>query len=190
MEKELFEFMQGERNAVRGDFILSRERTATSEYCYVSAPQDNEEFKPILKGWAKKIKPKREPIATVKKVPIADTPEKTRHTTGGKRPYVMLMQDRNAFIDKLSIGASGVLMKLICGGYIEWGTGKIIDRRTKKIMTVKMTSERLGLKLADGKSMLAELTANKLLRYDRKERAYFIDRNLAKKGGGQDEDKV
>ncbi len=190
MEKELLEFMQGERNAVRGDFILSRERTATSEYCYVSAPQDSEEFKPILKGWAKKVKPKREPIATTKKVPIADTPEKTRHTTGGKRPYVMLMQDNDTIIGKLSIGASGVLMKLICGGYIEWGTGRVMDRRSKKPMTAKMISEKLGLKVADGKILLAELTTSKALRYDKKKRAYFIDRRLAKKGGGQSEDKV
>lgn len=188
-EKELMEFMHGERNAIRGDLVISRERTDTSEYYYVSSPE-NDEFRPILKGWAKKIRvPKTEPMATIEEVSVAEAAVKSsRHSTGGKRPYVMVMQDKEAIVNKLSINAFGMLMKLVCFGYVEWGTGKVINRRTKKSLTAKMICEKLGLKIAEGKPLLAELTDSKALRYDRSQKAYFIDRTLAKKGGDQSED--
>jgi hypothetical protein len=191
VNRDLSEFIHGERNVVRGDLIISRESTATSEYYYVSSPQDKEEFKPILKGWAKKIRPTQKslPIADIERIPISEALPRPKHT-GGKRPYVMIMQDKEFLINQLSINASGALMKLTCGGCVEWGTGKVIDKRSKKPMTVKMICEKLGLKTAEGKIILSELTANKILMYDRKQKAYFVDRDFAKKGDGQNEDKV
>lgn len=190
MKQELFEFLHGERNVIRGDLILSRERTATSEYYYVTSPQDNDKYVPILQGFAKKIKPKLEPLAIMTEVHKEDKPEKTRHTTGGKPGYVMLMQDRADVMKKLSIPALGALMKLIYSGCVEWGTGRVIDKRNKKPLAFKAITTKIELKTAESKNVIAELTAHKVLRYDKSQKAYFIDRNLIKRGGGQGEDKV
>jgi len=186
LKRETAEYLLGERDAIREEVILSRIRKGNSEYVRVSLPDMKE---PIYDLWTKRpSKIKKEPVATIEELPTSDIP-KPRHTGGGKRPYVMLMQDRDA-IGKLSIMASGVLMKLISVGCVEWGTGKVIDKRSKKALTVKMISEKLGLKLVEGKPILSELTTNKVLRYDKSQRAYFLDRNLAMKGSGQSEDKV
>lgn len=189
MKQELFEFLHGERNAIRGDLIIGRERTATSEYYYVSSPEEDNCI-PILKGWAKKIKPKLEPLVTIKEVGLDDAPKQTRHTTGGKPGYVMLMQYKSAVMDKLSIVALGVLTKLIYSGCVEWGTGRLVNKRSKKPLDFKAIALKIGLKTAETKGIIAELTANKVLSYNRSQKAYFLDRSLIKKGGGQNEGEI
>lgn len=174
------QFMRGERNAVRGDFIISREQTKKSSYCFVSLPNQDEPT-PILAGWAKPLKPEHELLATVHEVD-KDKVKEPKHT-GGKRPYMMLMQDKAMVVKDLSLGASGLLLKIIASGCVEWNTGKIIKKRSKKPMTIAMICDEFGLKTADCKSILKELGNKEIIRYDKSEKAYFIDTDFAKKGG-------
>ena len=187
MKKEVVEFLQGERNAVRGDFIISRERIATSSYCCVSVPQEDAP-EPILSGWAKRVRKKYGSLVTVSEIEQAE--EKTPKHTGGKRPYVMLMQDNSDVVKSLSLGANGALMMLIGTGCIDWGTGRIMCKRSKKSMTTQMISELLGTGRTKTKQIMAELTKKEVVRYEKKGKAYFMDRRFAKKGSGQDADKV
>lgn len=174
------EFLRGERNAVRGDFIISREQTKKSSFCFVSmASQD--EPKHILAGWAKPIKP--EPLATIRKVGVEEQEVKTKKHTGGKRPYIMLMQDKAAVVKELSLGASGLMFKIIASGCIEWHTGRIIKKRSKKPMTFAMICSEFGLKSAEGKDILRELGDSGIVNYDNSKKAYFLDRTFASKGG-------
>lgn len=187
MQKELLEFLHGERNAVRGDLVLGRERAGNSEYYYVSAPQHDDECKPILKGWAKKVK--RDVVALERDGQFSVEVKKPKHT-GGKRPFIMLMQDRGEVIEKLSLSASGFLFQLFCGGYVEWHSGRVIDRRNKKPLTVKMICDKFKIKQADMQAILRELGESGIMKYDRKNRAYFINCDIAKKGGAGSENKI
>jgi hypothetical protein len=174
------EFLRGERNAVRGDFIISREQTKNSSFCFVSMPQEEESVQ-ILAGWAKKVKPESEILATVQEVSTAE-PKPKKHT-GGKRPYVLLFQDNIDAVKDLSLNASGFLLKVIASGCVEWHTGKVIKKRSKKAMTQKMICAEFGLKSVECKAILKELTEKKIIAYDNSEKAYFINRNFAAKGG-------
>ena len=189
MQRELFEFLQGERNAVRGDLIISRECAGNSEYYYVSLPQDEDACRPILKGWAKKIRPPKNaiPIATMEEVPVSKALKKPKHT-GGKRSYVMLMQDKESVLHELSIQSAGALMKLLCSGCVEWGTCRIKRKRGKKAMTANEIYKEIGLTAAEGKAVFAELRLKGILTYDNKKKAYFISRDFIKKGGASDAD--
>jgi len=187
VRKETIEFIHGERNAARDEFVISREKCGNSEYVCVSLPNE----RPLYKGWAKRIKQKielvpNEELATIETIVEGNKP---KHI-GGRRPYIMVMQDKSKVIDQLSMGASGLLFKLFCGGYVEWGTGRVIDKRSKKAMTVKRMCEKLDMPLSDARALLKELAGNQIVTYDRSKKAYFVDRSIAKKGGGRDEDKV
>lgn len=193
MKKETREYLQGERNAVKDEFIVSRERCGSSEYVCISLPQNEE---PIYKGWAKRIKVKansmsqEEALVTVNVGVETPVVVKTPRHTGGKRPYIMLMQDREDIVKGLSLDASGLFLKIMFGGYVEWHTGKVICRRTKEPMTKDKIGKTFGIGKVRIKALLGELTAKDVLHYDKKERSYFVDRRLAKKGSGQDENKV
>lgn len=190
VKKETLEYLRGERNATRDEFILSRERTGSAEYVYVSLPCNTE---PIYKLWTKK--PKRVcrqlgVIQTVSAAPNGDGNARRAKHTGGKRPYAMVMQDMADVIRDISIDSCGLLMKIVCCGCIEWHTGRVIDKRSKKPMTMRMMASEFGIGIVKAKSMLAELTHKKVFRYDRSQRAYFVERSLVKKGGASGEAKV
>ena len=179
MKKETREYISGERNATRDEFILSRESTGNAEYINVSLPDGIE---PIYTLWTKKPQKRKAIKATGEIV-------KPKHT-GGKRPYVMLMQDQTDVLNTLSTEAAGLLLKLIGGGFIEWHTGKIIDRRTKKPLTLATIRARYKLGERKTKALIKELTVNKIIKYDRKQRAYILNPKFARKGAGSNADKV
>ena len=177
MKKETQEYILGERNATRDEFILSREKAGNAEYISVSLPNRPE---PIYTLWTKK--PQR-----TKATGAAGQIVKPKHT-GGKRPYIMLMQDQQDILNKLSMDAAGLLLKIMGGGFIEWDTGRIIDRRSKKPLTISMVRARYKLDTTKTKTLIKELTENKVIKYDRKQRSYFFNANFAKKGVGSSED--
>lgn len=182
MEKELLEYIHGERNAVRAELVLSREKTKTrkAEYVCVSIP-GTEQSIPLYIGWAKKLPRNIDSLVTIT---TTDTEVKSgRHTTGGKRPYIMLMQDKIHIVKDLSVEASGLLLKLFCSGYVEWGTGRVIQKRPIKAMTIKKMSDKFGIPIFKIKTLIKELRENGVISYDKTKRAYFIDREFAKKGG-------
>lgn len=180
MKKETQEYILGERNATRDEFILSREKVRGSEYISLSLP-DKEE--PIYKLWTRKKRTYKKPSQAVGEIEV----KQPKHT-GGKRPYIMLMQDQRDTINKLSNHAAGLMMKLLAGGFVEWDTGRLIDRRSKKPLTISMVRARYKLDTTKTKTLIKELTENKVIKYDRKQRSYFFNANFAKKGVGSSED--
>lgn len=179
MKKETREYISGERNATMDEFILSRERTGNAEYVNVSLPGETE---PIYTLWTQKPQKNKAIEATCEIT-------KPKHT-GGKRPYVMLMQDQQDIINALTLEATGLLLKLMAGGFVEWNTGRIIDRRTKKPLTITMIRTRYKLGERKTKSLIKELTDNKIIEYDHKQRSYFFNVQFARKGAGSNADKI
>jgi len=181
INKELAEYLSGQRNAVRDTFILSREKANGAEYVSVSLP-DNPT--PIYNLWTKPIKKANPNKATgiIEEV-------KPKHT-GGKRPYIMLMQDQNDITNTLSIEAAGLMFKLLAGGFIEWDTGRIMDRRSKQPLTIDKIRSRYKLGKDKSKTIIKELTENDIIKYDHKQRAYFFNAKFARKGGGSNANKI
>lgn len=178
IKKETAEYIAGERNATRDEFILSREKAGRAEYVCVSLP-DNPD--PIYTLWTK-------PPGHKKAAKAPGEIIKAPKHIGGKRPYIMLMQDQQDTLNKLSMEASGLLLKLLGGGFIAWDTGQIIDRRSKYPLTIAMIRTRYKLETAKTKALIKELTENEIIKYDRSQRSYFLCPNIAKKGAGNDAD--
>lgn len=101
--------------------------------------------------------------------------------TGGKRPYVKLMQDVKG-IEDISLDAAGLLLKLICSGSIEWKTGKVISNRSKKPLRSNIIAKRMNISSNKYKHIIAELRDKGLIIYRRNERAYFISSDFIQKG--------
>ncbi len=180
VKAETREYILGERNATRDEFILSRERSGNTEYVNVSLPDCEE---PIYQLWTKAPKKHKPATKAVGEVDIA----RPKHT-GGKRPYIMLMQDQDDVINKLTDPAVALLLKIMAGGFVEWDTGRIMDRRSKKSLTIETICARYKKKPAATKAIIKELTKNEVVQYVRKDRAYFLCPKFAKKGAGKRED--
>jgi len=174
LKKELAEFLRGERNAVREEFLLSREKVRNSERIRLSIVENHEEIIPIYDTWAKRCKRIQVDGA------LETQPQKAPKHTGGKRPYIMVMQDRD--IDGISIEARGFLFTIFCKNIIEWHTGRLINRRTKKPLTSANIAREFKLKSVDFKIILSELKKAGLLVYDNSQKAYFVSQDFAKKG--------
>jgi hypothetical protein len=183
MKKETAEYLMGQRNAVKDEFIISRETTGTAEHIVVSHPDVQD---PIYNLWSGANKSRCYKLKTQDN---EDEPKIKRRTTGGKKPYIMLMQGQET-IPALSLLASGLLLKIFNGGHIEWHTGRVIYGRGKVSMTQGAMAKCFGAGKAKIKAIVSELVKKKAMRYDRKTRAYFVDRAIARKGGGVREDQV
>lgn len=177
IKNETKEYILGERNATRDEFILSRECSGSAEFVSVSLPENPE---PIYILWTKKPSKANKNQATGE----ISTP---KHI-GGKRPYIMLMQDQSNIINALSFNAAGLLMKLLSGGFIAWNTGQLIDRRSKKPLTINDIHKRYKLSIPAIKAIMKELTDNELIKYNRSQRAYILNDRFARKGGAKHED--
>jgi hypothetical protein len=178
VKKETEEYIRGERNATRDEFILSREKAGNAERIYISViGNDDQDIVRIYETWAKKCR--RIPVSNPD---IADIPQKspTPKHTGGKRPYIMVMQDRS--IDDISIEARGFLFTVFCKNNIEWHTGRLINRRSKKPLTIAAIAKEFNLKSDCLRKILRELKKAGILSYNNRAKAYFINQDFAKKG--------
>lgn len=149
---------------------MSREGTGKADLVYLSHPEIEE---PIHTFWERSRKFKRRVVEVE-----GDKPK----NTGGKKPYVMLMEGQEA-ISSLSISACGFLYKLYNGGHIEWHTGRVIQKRSKAPLTQKSMAFCFGEGKKKIKEILAELTRAGVVKYDYKTKAYVLTRTIAKKGG-------
>ena len=104
--------------------------------------------------------------------------------TGGKRAYVMFMLDKADVIEGCSIGAQGLLLQLLY--HVEWHTNKLVDKRSKKPLTCKSIAEKNLISVSTIKRCLRELRDKGLINYH--DKAYYLDRNIVKKGAVQGED--
>lgn len=128
MDKKMRDFIDGTTDVmpIQDGSFLHRERAANGHH-YMTLRVPNGEEDIVLEEWWKN--PKK---------PARKDKDPPKHT-GGKQPYVMLMTKE---VEKL--GNQGVknVAELVghlslLGDYIEWNTGKLINRRTKKPLKYK-----------------------------------------------------
>ena len=161
LKKELAEYIRGERNAVKDEFILSREKRSNElELIHVTIPEEEK------------------PLYTVRRT-MGGLPEtnangeKIKRRSGGKRPYVIVMQPTDNPLKSLSIESLGFIMKLIYFKNVESGTGRLVCGRPKRTMTIKDMTQRLGIGgRTKVKGILAELSGVEVLKYEKKDKAY------------------
>ena len=113
--------------------------------------------------------------------PDSDTTPVPKHA-GGKKPYIMLMVDE---VEKLR--AAGVknseemIGYLVCmGKYVEWNTGRLINKRNKKPMQYQELQKAFGCGNKKFNKMLASMKKCNLLH--KNEEGYFISPQFIKKG--------
>jgi len=167
MDDQLLAFLNGSVNAVKqGELILSREIVGSSHIIKVSLATDDTTI-PMYEFWhnPKKIKASQQP----------------KHT-GGKKPYIMVMV---AEVEKLRgkgiKNTEELVGFLVClGQYIQWHTGKLIHKRSKKPVQYKDLQGIFGYGNKKLNRILGDLKKHDLL-YSTRE-GYFISSSLIKKG--------
>jgi hypothetical protein len=177
MKKELLEYINGKRNAVKDEFIISREMTERSELVYINHPEVK---RPIYKFWqgTRKEELRKEKITGNGKGDSG---------TGGKPVYVKLMIERfhEEIENGLSVEAVGFFM-VLCNRGLTWSTNKVCrpskERRNRKSLSVKGIAEVVGVSVKKTKRLICELKAHGMIFYDRNERAYFLSRDFVIKG--------
>ncbi|MFA5322141.1 MAG: hypothetical protein WC373_05650 [Smithella sp.] len=178
MKKETIEYLNGNRNVVKDEFVIGRERTSNNqELIFVSLPESE---KPMYALWNSK--------KTAKQFVKENENEEIKFKrvspkgTGGKKSFVMLMP--NAFNeigkDEFSIEAAGAIIKL--SAHIEWNTGRLVGKRNGKALTRQMISELLNVGVSKAKTILNELNKLGIIRYDNKSQCYFVDGKFIRKG--------
>jgi hypothetical protein len=159
VRSDIAKYISGERNAIKDEFIVSREKCGGSEYVQVHHMELPE---PIYAFWSSRKKDK-----------------KPKHT-GGKKPYAMLMMEELIRLMKggLPAESTGYLIYLV--PYIEWGTGRLIHGRNKKQMKFADIMKVFGKSYKTTQAIIATLKDHDLLAYTKE--GYFISRELIKRG--------
>jgi hypothetical protein len=172
---QTIDYINGIKNATLDEFIIGRERSGNSELITVSLPGSD---KPLYSLWNSK--------KTSRKYRVVIDGDNVRYErvkmkgTGGQYAYVMVKAQELDRLDDISLEARGVLMTLLrC---LEWNTCRLIRKRDGKALTADMMAVFLGLKSRTLRKYLAELKAAEIIRYDSKEKAYYMDNRLIRKG--------
>lgn len=177
MKKETMEYLNGERNVTQDEFIIGREKSGKAEYIIISIPGDK---KPIYTLWNSK---KHKKSFTVKKQDDDIEIEKAKAKgTGGKKPYTMMMLEQIEKLYKSGLSNDGAGFLLCFNRFIEWNTGRLYDKHTKKALSAKDISKYTNTGIVKTRSILKELTTLNVLAYDKAQKSYFINRNVIKKG--------
>ena len=165
MDKDFLKFYNGENNYYRsGNLSIGREPLPNSGRVYYIIKHDDKETEYTLhEFWTSKLGQKL---------------NMNKKSTGGKKPYVMLMTEAlyNTNITPTNIG---YLIKLTHN--IEWGTGRLIDRKTKKPLTGDSIASVLGTSSSTVDKLIKDLKQNNAIR--KESDGYFISTELFKKGG-------
>lgn len=175
VKKELAEYLRGERNVVKDEFILGRELAQNSEYIVVGIPGYEEPLYALFNSRKNKGNfrvTEDDKVSTVEK--------RLPKGTGGEPAYVMIMLKEYKNIKGLNIEAKGLIMGLIpC---LEWNTCRLVRQRDGKSLTRKMISRMFGIGFNRTKDLLSQLIDKKVLKYDVKTQAYYMDNRIIRKG--------
>jgi len=161
VNKNLLAYLNGEKNSVVDQFVISREKAHNSECIQV---QYTEIPKPLYTFWVSPRKSKN----------------KTPKHTGGKKPYVMLMLQELEILAKKGIPAETVGHLIFLVPYIEWKTGKLVIGREKRNVKVEDIQKIFNKSKRATLYIIADLKKHSLI--ERKEGAYFVSRAIIKKG--------
>ncbi|MDF2563710.1 MAG: hypothetical protein K0Q53_105 [Massilibacillus sp.] len=161
MDKNLLAFLNKEINVIKTEVIISREPTNKGTELIHFSVGEKELYQVWKNSNDNNVKPK---------------------STGGKKPYIMLMVQEVIKLKKTSIEnieeVIGFLVLL--AENIEWNTGKLINKRSKKpLKYVDLQKTYSGSKYKFEKTMKI-LKNNDLLTHTPE--GYFISSKLIKKG--------
>jgi hypothetical protein len=176
LTKEMVEYINGQRNVVKTEVVMGRERFQNSELVYIGLEDTINPMYVFFNSPRIKNKHKRKIRKTEDGYVIEQCLPKG---TGGKPAYVMMMLDEILKAD-LSLDAYGLLMYLVM--HMEWNTGRIIRQRDKKAMTREMMVKEFRVSCKRLKGMLREVRDKGVLHYDTKTRSYYLDKKYFKKG--------
>lgn len=166
MDKELFEYFNKTVNVARASVMISREEAPTGyQFIVIKDCATGDE---LYSFW-------HNPNKVVKK----EAPPKH---TGGKKPYLMLIIETVDGLRKTGVkNAEELIGYLVClGNNIEWGTGKLIHKRSKKALQYKDLQEAFNCGNKKLNSLLRTMKENDLLL--KTEEGYFISSTLIRKG--------
>ena len=169
MDKELAKFLSGETNFYKGELSIGRESIVGKPTSYFIMKSGDV----VLKEW----------WGTIGKKPQKQE-DKESKSMGGKKPYTMLMSEKLQQLrkdGKLKLDELGFLTALTPN--IEWGTGKIIDKRSKEALTAKDIEGLLGISHNTLNRYVKGLKEIKLLTVSKD--GYFISAELFKKGSSK-----
>jgi hypothetical protein len=179
MDKELIEFLNGDRNFYVGELNIGREKTSKTEFIVVGSPSFD---KPLYSFFnTEKLKKLKEKYS-VKQTENGFVIEKRNQKgTGGKPAYVsVILNEFGKTRRKLSFESIGFLMGLVeC---IEWNTGRIIRNHDGVPMTMKMICSYLDIGQVKFKKLMSELSENNVINFNHKKKAYFVNQNILRKG--------
>ena len=164
MKDGLRKYLSGQQNAIRDEFIISREKAGWCEHVYVSHP---ELIEPLYQFW------------TGAKKKASGTP---KHT-GGKQSYVMLMIQELAGLIAADLPAENVGYLMCLVPFVEWRTGRLVLERENRQMTLIDIQQKFKRSRRKTLYILSSLKKHGLLVRDTK--GYALSRSLIKKGGAR-----
>lgn len=170
LDKEIAKFIDMETNAFQGTFIVSREKTPNGYeriiYKIIGGVYDGMLFDA---HWRKIGEP-----------PTLE--EKKPKSTGGKKPYLMLMVDEIKELKKSGVkNVEELIGYVVClGEFIEWNTGRLIHKRSKKPIQYKDLLEIYSCSKPKLNKMINLMKEHDLLYYT--DEGYFISQKYIKKG--------
>jgi hypothetical protein len=161
----LLKFLNGQSNVAKLEVTILRD-TLPNGLQYITIKHGDDE---LFSFW-------HNPGKTVKK----DRPP-PKHI-GGKKPYIMLMVEEVEALRKQGVGNVAELIGyLVClGRYIEWGTGRLIHKRSKKPLRYADLLKICGCSNHKLNRILAEMKEHDLL-FGTQE-GYFVSSRFIKKG--------
>lgn len=168
MDKEMLRYLNGESNVFEGRLKITRDIAPNGmEYIRICLT-DGDDEKEIYTYW-------RNPQADKK------NKENPKHT-GGKKPYLMLMIEEVTKLRKKKVPNIAELVGfLVClGENIEWNTGRLMNKRSKKSLQYKDLLEIYGCSKPKFNKMLGLMRNHDLLYHTNE--GYFISPKLIKKG--------
>ena len=160
MKDGMRKYLSGQQNAVRDQFIISREKAGGCEHVHVSHPELAE---PLYQFWTGKKK--------------ANSP---KHT-GGKKSYVMVMIRELAGLIANDLPAENVGYLMCLVPFVEWGTGRLVLGRDNRQMTLADIQQKFKRSRRKTLYILSNLKKHGLLVRDAG--GYALSRSLIKKGG-------
>lgn len=169
MDKEYSRFIRGETNVlIIGDgFVLTRDKIPKRDLDYYVLKHEDI----IITEWYGNLGERY----TKKK------------STGGKKPYVMLMTEKlNSLMQYGEVTVEQIGYLTLLTPHIEWNTGKLVHKRSKKSITQSDICELFGISEKTWYRRFRELQNNNLMSYDD---GYYISTELFKKGGGKSENR-
>lgn len=169
MDANLYQYLNYETNVVKAEVIISREKTSRGqEYIHISIDEDE-----MYTFWHNpdKVKSKSE-----------------RRTGGGKKSYIMLMIEHIGEVQlQIDEDISPILGDAVrLANNIEWGTGKLINKRTKKPLKYDDVRKIYSCSCEKLNNKISKMKGINLLRHTSE--GYFISTDFIKKGGSRCED--